>query len=92
LATGTCKRGPIFWPGCWNWAAGPSGCAGWAAIAPQKNPHPKRSFAYAAWVRARLGGWTGYYGKPGPTAMLEGWLDFQAAKRGVAVISSQTNV
>ena len=24
--------------------------------------------------------------------MLEGWLGFQAAKRGVAVITSQTNV
>jgi hypothetical protein len=58
----------------------------------QKNPHPKRSLAYAAWVCARLGGWTGYYGKPGPIVMLEGWLDFQAAKRGVAVITSQTNV
>ncbi len=29
----------------------------------QKNPHPKRSLAYAAWVCARLGRWTGYYGK-----------------------------
>ena len=26
----------------------------------QKNPHPKGSLAYAAWVCARLGGWTGY--------------------------------
>ena len=58
----------------------------------QTNPHPKRFLAYAAWVRARLGGWTGYYGKPGPIVMLEGWLDFQAAKRGVAVIVPQTDV
>jgi hypothetical protein len=36
----------------------------------QKNPHPKGSLAYAAWVFARLGGWTGYYGKPGPIVML----------------------
>ena len=28
----------------------------------QKNPHPKGSLAFAAWVCARLGGWTGYYG------------------------------
>jgi hypothetical protein len=27
--------------------------------------HPKGSLAYASWVCARLGGWTGYYGKPG---------------------------
>lgn len=47
----------------------------------QKNPHPKGSLAYAAWVCARLGGWTGYYGKPGPVVMLQGWLEIQAAKR-----------
>lgn len=38
----------------------------------QKNPHPPGSLAYAAWVCARLGGWTGYYGKPGPIVMLHG--------------------
>ena len=48
----------------------------------QKNPHPKGSLARAAWVCARLGGWTGYYGKPGPIVMLQGWLEFQAMKRG----------
>lgn len=48
----------------------------------QKNPHPKGSLARAAWVCARLGGWTGYYGKPGPVVMLQGWLEFQAIKRG----------
>jgi hypothetical protein len=58
----------------------------------QKNPHPKRSLAYAAWVCARLGGWTGYYGKPGPLVMLNGWIDFQAAKRGVAILSTQSDV
>jgi hypothetical protein len=55
----------------------------------QKNPHPKGSLAYAAWVCARLGGWTGYYGKPGPVVMLNGWLDFQAAKRGLAILAPQ---
>jgi len=58
----------------------------------QKNPHPKGSLAYAAWVCARLGGWTGYYGKPGPLVMLEGWLDFQAAKRGVAILAANNDV
>jgi hypothetical protein len=53
----------------------------------QKNPHPKGSLAYAAWVCARLGGWTGYYGKPGPIVMLEGWLQFQAMKRGVSLLT-----
>lgn len=51
----------------------------------QKNPHPKGSLAYGAWVCARLGGWTGYYGKPGPIVMLQGWRYFQAAKHGAAL-------
>ena len=58
----------------------------------QKNPHPKGSLAYAAWVCARLGGWTGYYGKPGPVVMLNGWLDFQAAKRGVTLLAANADV
>lgn len=52
----------------------------------QKNPHPEGSLAYAAWVCARLGGWTGYYGKPGPIVMLNGWLYFQAAKHGALLV------
>jgi hypothetical protein len=52
----------------------------------QKNPHPRGSLAYAAWVCARLGGWTGYYGKPGPIVIREGWLEFQAMKRGANLI------
>jgi hypothetical protein len=48
----------------------------------QKNPHPRQSLAYAAWVCARLGGWTGYYGKPGPVVMIRGWRQFQDAKAG----------
>lgn len=58
----------------------------------QKNPHPKRSLAYAAWVCARLGGWTGYYGKPGPVVMLQGWLQFQAAKRGIDAMTQYDDV
>ncbi|MCC8943367.1 IS4 family transposase [Bradyrhizobium sp. Arg68] len=50
--------------------------------AKQKNPHPKGSLAYAAWVFARLGGWTGYYGKPGPIVMLTGLTQFHAIKHG----------
>ena len=48
----------------------------------QKNPHPIGSLAYAAWVFARLGGWTGYYGKPGPIVMLRGLTQFHAIKHG----------
>ena len=48
----------------------------------QKNPHPKGSLAYAGWVFARLGGWTGYYGKPGPIVMLTGLTQFHAIKHG----------
>ena len=58
----------------------------------QKNPHPKGSLAYAAWVCARLGGWTGYYGKPGPVVMLNGWLTFQDAKQGVALLAAHLDV
>lgn len=60
--------------------------------AKQKNPHPKGSLAYAAWVCARLGGWTGYYGKPGPVVMLHGWLEIQAAKRALHAIGDTHNV
>ena len=51
--------------------------------AKQQNPHPKGSLAYATWVVARLGGWTGYYGKPGPQVMRRGLEDFQRIKYGV---------
>jgi hypothetical protein len=48
----------------------------------QRNPHPKGSLAFAAWLIARLGGWTGYYGKPGPKVMRIGLADFRAIKHG----------
>jgi hypothetical protein len=50
--------------------------------AKQKNPHPKGRLAFAAWVCARLGGWTGYYGKPGPVVMLRGLHQFRAIQHG----------
>jgi hypothetical protein len=55
------------------------------ATARQKNPHPKGSLAYAAWVIARLGGWTGYYGKPGPKVMRWGLDDFRRIKFGTTL-------
>jgi hypothetical protein len=48
----------------------------------QKNPHPKGSLAYVASVCARLGGRTGYYGKPGPVVMLRGFLRLKALHQG----------
>jgi hypothetical protein len=51
----------------------------------QKNPHPKASLAFAGWVIGRLGGWTGYYGKPGPRVMRQGLDDFQRIKFGTTL-------
>ena len=51
----------------------------------QKNPHPRGSLAFAAWVIARLGGWTGYYGKPGPQVMRRGLSDFHGIKFGTTL-------
>ena len=51
----------------------------------QKNPHPKGSLAFASWVVARLGGWTGYYGKPGPAVMRHGLDRFHSIKIGAQV-------
>jgi IS4 transposase len=51
----------------------------------QKNPHPKGSLAFAGWVIGRLGGWTGYYGKPGPRVMRQGLDDFQRIKYGTSL-------
>jgi hypothetical protein len=58
----------------------------------QKNPHPRGSLAYAAWVCARLGGWTGYYGKPGPIVMLNGWQQVQAGKAAIRVWDANRDV
>ncbi len=43
-----------------------------------KNPHPKDSLAYASWVIARLGGWSGYQSErpPGPLTMINGLIRF----------------
>jgi len=54
----------------------------------QKNPHPRGTLAYLAWVCARLGGWTGYYGKPGPKVMLKGFLHFQNATATAKLLSN----
>jgi hypothetical protein len=48
----------------------------------QKNPHPRRSLAWAQWVIARLGGWSCYYGKPGPKTYQKGLAKFYDIKLG----------
>jgi hypothetical protein len=51
----------------------------------QKNAHPQGSLAFAAWVIARLGGWDGYYGKPGPKTMRLGLEAFNRIKFGATL-------
>ena len=51
----------------------------------QKNPHRKGTLAFAAWVIARLGGWTAYYGKPGPMVMRMGLEAFRRIKYGTTL-------
>jgi len=53
----------------------------------QRNPHPKGSLAFATWVISRLGGWTGYYGKPGPKVMRIGLAEFRAIKYGTTLVT-----
>jgi Transposase DDE domain len=53
--------------------------------AKQKNPHPPGSMAYATWVCARLGGWTGYYGQPGPIVVFAGLDRFTAMATGYRI-------
>ncbi len=55
----------------------------------QQNPHPPGTLAYAAWTCGRLGGWTGYYGQPGPIVLLRGWQKFQAAKQVLVSLGHQ---
>lgn len=50
----------------------------------QKNPHPPNSLAWAAWIIARLGGWSGYasYRPPGPITFHHGIKRFSAMAQG----------
>lgn len=53
----------------------------------QKNPHPPRSLAWAAWVIAKLGGWDGYPKSkpPGPITFRHGLEYFRALAAGWAL-------
>lgn len=50
----------------------------------QKNPHPRLTLAWAAWIVARLGGWKGYASErpPGPITMIRGQKEFASIARG----------
>ena len=52
--------------------------------AAQKNPHPRHSLAWAAWVIAKPGGWDGYKSSkpPGPITFANGLQDFRAIAQG----------
>ncbi len=58
-------------------------CAGLEGKAErQKNPYPPDPVAWAAWICARLGGWNGYYGKPGPITIHNGLLRLRTMLHG----------
>jgi hypothetical protein len=48
-----------------------------------ENPHPNNSMAWAAWIIARAGGWSGYQSQrqPGPTTMMMGLTEFDTLCR-----------
>jgi hypothetical protein len=50
----------------------------------QKNPHRKKTLAWAAWIIAKLGGWSGYasHKPPGPITFHNGLAQFQALVSG----------
>jgi hypothetical protein len=50
----------------------------------QKNPHPPKSLAWAAWVIAKLGGWDGYPKSkpPGPITFRHGLQYFRSVAHG----------
>ena len=59
----------------------------------QKNPHPKTSLAWAAWIIARLGGWNGYKSEapPGPITLLNGLRRFATLADGWRLANVQNH-
>jgi hypothetical protein len=58
----------------------------------QKNPHPKDSLAFVAWIAARLGGWNCYYKPPGPKTMRHGWNQLAARLEGYVLAIESKNL
>jgi len=53
----------------------------------QRNHHPPKSLAWAAWVIAKLGGWHEYEAKPpGPITFYNGLTRFRAAANILAIV------
>ena len=58
----------------------------------QKNPHPRGSLSWLAWITARLGGWNAYYKPPGPKTMADGWRRLAAMLDGYAIAHGKSLV
>ena len=58
----------------------------------QKNPHPRGSLSWLAWITARLGGWHGYYKPPGPKTMADGWRRLTAMLDGYTIAHGKSLV
>jgi hypothetical protein len=58
----------------------------------QKNPHPRASLSWLAWITARLGGWNCYYRPPGPKTMADGWRRLADMLSGYTIAQSKSLV
>lgn len=60
----------------------------------QKNHHPPNTLAWAAWIIAKLGGWTGYasHRPPGPITFHNGMVQFQAQFQAFLIGQAIKNV
>lgn len=56
----------------------------------QRNPYPMGSLAWASWIIARLGGWSGYQSQrlPGIRTLARGLREFEAMFRGWKLLQS----
>ena len=58
----------------------------------QKNPHPRCSLSWLAWITARLGGWHQFYRPPGPKTMADGWRRSATILDGYAIAHGKSLV